>query len=522
MKAGSTLLICFAACIVIACGSKENQNEKSFADTALYHEQFRPQVHFSPPKNWMNDPNGLVYYQGEYHLFYQYHPARMVWGPMHWGHAISTDLVHWKNEPTALFPDSLGLIFSGSAVFDSLNTSGLGSKESPPLVAIFTYHSMEKEKAGRTDYQNQGIAFSIDKGRTWKKYDKNPVLPNQGVNDFRDPKVFWSAKVNQWTMILAVKDHVELWASPNLKAWKKLSDFGRDFGAHGGVWECPDLFELRVPGERMKKWVMLVSINPGGPNGGSATQYFIGDFDGRTFKPEYDKDFICWIDHGPDDYAGVTWNNLPHNRRVFLGWMSNWAYAQEVPTKPWRSAMTAPRDLFLKRVNGRIYVTSRLVGEISNLAIGTWPTPERLFIRDSLSLSELGIDDINRAMVQATVDAKSFALELSNEGGENVKIGFDSLKNEFFIDRASSGNVSFSKNYNTRAIAPRISNEKQISFEILIDRSSVEILFDHGLTAMTSVFFSELPMKKMTIKSSNGLSIEKLGAQRLESIWSGK
>ena len=232
---------------LISCGVREKEKEGEVSKSKkIYNEVHRPQFHFSPQEKWMNDPNGMVYYKGEYHLFYQYHPGSMIWGPMHWGHAISTDLVHWTHLPIALYPDSLGLIFSGSAVVDENNTSGFGSKENPPLVSIFTYHSQEKERAGKTDYQNQGIAFSADSGRTWMKYEQNPVLKNQGIKDFRDPKVFWHEGTKKWVMILAVKDHVELWGSQDLKAWRKLSDFGYGHGAHGGVWECPDLFESKM------------------------------------------------------------------------------------------------------------------------------------------------------------------------------------------------------------------------------------------------------------------------------------
>ncbi len=212
-----------------------------------YGEQHRPQFHFSPEQMWMNDPNGMVFLDGEYHLFYQYYPDSTVWGPMHWGHAVSSDMVHWQHLPIALYPDTLGYIFSGSAVVDWNNTSGFGSTEKPPLVAIFTHHLMEGEKAGRTDYQHQSIAYSTDKGRTWMKYEGNPVLPNtRKIKDFRDPKVMWDEGSKQWVMALAVLDHVEFWGSPDLKKWAHLSDFGKEFGSHGGVWECPDLFPITV------------------------------------------------------------------------------------------------------------------------------------------------------------------------------------------------------------------------------------------------------------------------------------
>ena len=280
-----------------------------------YQEQFRPQFHFSPKEKWMNDPNGLVYNNGVYHLFYQYYPKDIVWGPMHWGHAISEDLIVWKHKPIALYPDELGDIFSGSVVFDVTNSSGLGDIENPPLVAIFTYHLMEGEKAGRTDYQTQGIAFSIDNGDTWTKYNGNPIIDNTDIKDFRDPKVFWHEDSKQWIMSLVAGDHAKFYKSDNLKNWTYLSDFGKEIGAHGGVWECPDLFKLKVKGISEEKWVLLISINPGAPNGGSGTPYFVGNFDGERFIAEHND--IKWIDVGADNYAGITYNNTPNDNWLF-------------------------------------------------------------------------------------------------------------------------------------------------------------------------------------------------------------
>ena len=241
-------------------------------------EKYRPQIHFSPKEKWMNDPNGMVYHNGIYHLFYQYYPDSNVWGPMHWGHAVSTDMIRWKHQSIALYPDSLGYIFSGSAVVDVNNTSGFGVNGKPPFVAIFTHHDPKGEASGRNDYQNQSIAYSVDDGKTWIKYKNNPVVRNPGIKDFRDPKVMWFAKEKKWIMTLATLDRITFYSSNDLKNWSKESEFGKNAGAHGGVWECPDLFPLNYNGKKV--WVLIVSINPGGPNGGSATQYFLGDFDG--------------------------------------------------------------------------------------------------------------------------------------------------------------------------------------------------------------------------------------------------
>jgi fructan beta-fructosidase len=316
------------------------------SSTDWLDEKYRPQYHYSPKSGWMNDPNGLVYYEGEYHLFYQYNPDSTVWGTMHWGHAISTDMIHWEELPIAIYPDSRGWIFSGSAVVDWKNTTGFGSTSNPPMVAIYTYHDMAGEKAGRKNIQSQGIAFSLDKGRTWTPYTQNPVLPNPDLQDFRDPKVSWIEQSNQWVMALAVQDHIEFYGSPDLKEWNKLSEFGNELGNHNGVWECPDLFPL-TDSNGSTRWVLFVSIGNGGPQGGSATQYFIGNFNGTSFSSQ--DSVTRWIDYGADNYAGVTWSDIPKEdgRRLFIGWMSNWQYARLVPTKSWRSAMTLPREVVL-------------------------------------------------------------------------------------------------------------------------------------------------------------------------------
>lgn len=507
-------IFCFLifALVLFNCAN-EKQATQEDADSTLYSERHRPQFHFSPEANWMNDPNGMVFHNNEYHLFYQFYPDGLVWGPMHWGHAVSKDMIRWEHLPIALYPDSLGLIFSGSAVVDTNNTSGFGSEENPPLVAIFTYHSMEKEKAGRTDYQYQGIAFSNDNGRTWTKYDKNPVLKNQGVKDFRDPKVSWHESIGKWVMILAVKDHIELWASANLRSWNKLSDFGFEYGDHGGVWECPDLFQLDVEGTDVKKWVMLVSINPGGPNGGSATQYFIGEFDGEMFLSDTKQSDTCWLDYGPDNYAGVTWENMPDDRKTFFGWMSNWAYAQDVPTSPWRSANTIPRELSLKNVDNKIHVKSMPSQEIQSLVIKSSPKKD---LDINTSAVEAGIN-FNTSIVSGTVDKQDFSLEFFNDRNEFVAIGYDAARNHFYINRAKSGKIDFSKNYPLEVYAPRISNENIVSFTIVKDVSSVEVFFDDGISVMTGLFFPAEDLKQLRVKSAK--VVKDFEAKELKSIW---
>jgi len=500
------------------CACKRNEPSAPEIKEA-YSEIHRPQFHFSPKEKWMNDPNGMVYHNGEYHLFYQYYPDSTVWGPMHWGHTVSTDLVHWTQLPIALYPDSLGMIFSGSAVVDEKNSSGFGTPDNPPLVAIFTYHDPEKEKQGRNDAQTQGLAYSLDKGRTWKKYEHNPVITNPGMRDFRDPKVFWHESSKKWVLILVAGDHAELYGSKDLKSWSKLSEFGKEYGMHSGVWECPDLFQLTVEREQTQKWIMIISVNPGAPNGGSGTQYFLGEFDGEKFTCDTEKSKTLWIDYGPDNYAGITWANAPNDRKIFIGWMSNWAYAQVVPTSPWRSATTTPRELKLVRIDDSLYVTSTLWAELRKL------TQEKkeftsIMMKDSLNLTpELGFP-ITTSIVDGSIEAKDFIIEFSNASGQKIIVGYESNGNRYFIDRNASGKTDFSKDFKGDLYAPRIAGGNTVKFTMVLDVSSLEVFFDDGVTVMTSLFFPDQDFDQLKIYSQSGaININFLGVKQLSSIW---
>ena len=483
-------------------------------DSSRNDEQYRPQVHFSPKEKWMNDPNGMVYYEGTYHLFYQYYPDRSVWGPMHWGHATSKDMIHWNRETIKIFPDSLGMIFSGSAVVDINNTSGFGQHGVVPLVAIFTQHNAKDEKAGKNDYQNQSLAYSLDDGNTWTKYSGNPVLRTPGIRDFRDPKVIWHEPTKKWIMSLAVVDRVYFYSSPDLKEWTKESDFGEAAGAHGGVWECPDLFPLEYNGKEI--WVLIVSINPGGPNKGSGTQYFLGDFNGNKFSP-YSTE-TKWIDHGPDDYAGVTWSNTG-KRKLFLGWMSNWDYATVVPTETWRSAMTIPRELRIVKVGDEMFVASSIVQELASIR----STP---IVAKNISLSEpfdvtsiAGTIKFPCLLNFSTDSKKDISVTLSNDIDEQLVIGYDKQGDQYFIDRTSSGDTSFHTDFAGKHLAPRLPTISKMDISLLIDVSSVELFADGGLTTMTELFFPTKPYTKIRIDSADGAVIRKLEYIGLKSIW---
>lgn len=512
--------------ILLAC-SNESEDQTPNVATA-FAEQHRPQFHFSPPQQWMNDPNGMVYHEGEYHLFYQHYPDSNIWGPMHWGHAVSTDLVHWEHLPIALYPDEHGYIFSGSAVVDHNNTTGFGSQGETPLVAIYSYHNAEAAAAGAQDFQTQGIAYSLDRGRTWTKYEDNPVLSNPGVRDFRDPKVIWHEGTQRWIMALAVQDHLRLYGSPNLKNWKFLSSFGEDLGSHAGVWECPDLFPLTAE-NGTEYWVLLQNMNPGNPNGGSGTQYFIGDFDGQQFT--VDSEFLkfldggpyhqnedpgsVWLDAGADNYAGVTWSDIPEKdgRRIFLGWMSNWSYAQKVPTDAWRSAMTIPWSLGIRHINNFPRLVGHPVRELTDLQV---PGSERLVVADeALSLTE-GLADLSVTVDLSLTDTFSFTL--SNDLNEKVIFTYDKAVNEFSFDRSKSGNTAFSEEFAAIHTTERHTRSTILNMRILLDVSSAEIFLDDGANVFTEIYFPSKVYDKIVFTVSEPVSITG-SLWRLEGIW---
>lgn len=473
-------------------------------------ELYRPQFHFAPQKNWMNDPNGLLYYKGVYHMFYQYYPGATVWGPMHWGHATSKDLFHWKEQPIALYPDSMGYIFSGSAVVDFQNSSGFGKDGKIPLVAIFTYHDPEKEKAKRNDFQYQGIAYSLDEGKSWTKYAGNPVLGNPGITDFRDPKLSWFAAQKKWVMTLATKDRITFYASPDLKNWKKLSEFGKDLGGHGGVWECPDLLPFEYQGKKI--WALLVSINPGGPNGGSATQYFLGDFDGTNFIPT--DTTTRWIDYGTDNYAGVSFFNTG-NRTIFLGWMSNWQYAQEVPTEKWRSAMTIPRTLHIAQAGGKLYLASIPVDEIKTIRNKTINLPDANW-KKGLQAAHLA-NTAGLFQLNFTANAsEDFVILLSNDAAREVLIGYVASTREFYIDRSNSGETNFEKGFGVKHLAPRLATGNSMDITLIVDRASVELFADKGMSVMTEIVFPKKPYNNIRIECKSTNSIRKVSYSPLK------
>lgn len=512
------IFIVFIILIISAtfgCKNSDKQKDQDIlAKTENSKEEllYRPNFHFTPKANWMNDPNGMFYLNGKYHLYFQYYPDGNVWGPMHWGHAISKDMITWEEQPIALYPDDIGMIFSGSAVVDKNNTSEFGKDGILPIVAIYTYHNMQGEKDGKIDFQTQAIAYSLDEGMTWTKYEANPVIPNPGIKDFRDPKVIWDDSSSKWIMSLAAGKKIMFYSSKNLKDWTFESEFGKGIGAQDGVWECPDLFPITIEGTEDTKWVLLVSINPDGPNGGSATQYFIGDFDGNSFS--IDENFseqlqqqrAVWLDYGRDNYAGVTWSNIPESdgRKLFIGWMSNWNYARDVPTYTWRSSMTVARELKLKKHFTNYCLQSLPVKELFDYA-------DKSIVEDSLSIKEfndlLSDSNINLDKTNIEFDLKNLKEDnynflFFNEEGDTLKLGLNNKTNEFFLNRKKTGEVNFSEKFADTISKAKISNSlNELSVQFLLDKTSVEVFYNEGEIVMTELFFPRAPLSTFSITS---------------------
>jgi len=458
---------------------------------------YRPAFHFTPPANWMNDPNGLVYFEGEYHLFYQYHPHSTVWGPMHWGHAVSVDLVNWQHLPIALYPDEHGLIFSGSAVVDRKNTAGFGKDT---LVAIFTYN--------KDHVETQNIAYSTDRGRTWTKYAGNPILPHpEGLRDIRDPKVFWHE--DGWVMLLAAGDTILFFISPDLKHWQQSGSFGGGYGSTDGVWETPDLFQLPINGSD-SRWVLTVGVGKGAYAGGSGTQYFVGDFDGKTFTSENPKETILWMDHGPDFYAPQSWNDEPNGRRISIAWMSNWSYAREVPSTDWRGAFSLPRELTLAQTQQGIRLQQTPIAELKSLRWGTLQWLDRKILPKHNLLSELQKDTCEiLAELQVDSSAEMFGFHVRKSSTQQTTIAYKPKTQELILDRSTSGQVDFKEGFAARYSVQIPPENGHIQLHIFVDRCSVEVFANNGLATMSALIFPTEQNLGLEVFSSDGTAILK-------------
>lgn len=433
-------------------------------------EKFRPAFHHTPDFAWMNDPNGMFYKDGVWHLYYQYNPYGSMWGNMHWAHSTSRDLTKWESQPVALAPDMIGTIFSGSCIVDHNNTAGFGKD------AVIAMYTACVQTPHGYDLQTQSLAYSTDGGYTFQKYEGNPVL-TAPERDFRDPNMFWNEDLQAWSLVLAVGQELRFYSSPNMKDWKEEGRFGKEMGCHDGVWECPDLMRLPIENGKNKgkqKWVLICNINPGGPNGGSATQYFVGEFDGHQFTVDdaarYQGGKALWQDYGKDHYATVSFSNAPDGRHTMIGWMSNWQYANNVPTMQYRSANTICREPYLYQ------------GADKQLYLGSRPSPE---------YDGKGLDRELKIKGSCTVT-------LSNEQNEEFSIIYDEKAMTLSVDRSKSGQTQFSEDFAVPTIAP-IKN-KVTSLRVFIDNSSVEVFGNNGEVCLTSLVYPQTPYNKVNIK----------------------
>jgi fructan beta-fructosidase len=472
------------------------QNLSNDESNLLEHstpDLYRPAYHFTPAQHWMNDPNGPVYFEGEYHLFYQHNPSANEWGNMSWGHAVSRDLLHWEHLPVAIPFDGQIMAFSGGAVVDWQNSSGFGINDQAPLVLIFTgHHAQQREGQWLED---QRLAYSNDRGRTWTVFDGNPVLDLQ-IGDFRDPKVFRHAPSQRWIMlvVLAAQYKVRIYASGDLKTWTHQSDFGTSdsgpMGSVGGVWEMPELFELPIQDSSETRWVLKVDVGDGGPHGGSAGQYFIGQFDGERFTPDRLEPAPNWLDHGKDFYAALSWSDVPASdgRRLWIAWMSNWQYAKDIPTFPWRNAMTIPRQLSLERVRDTVQLVQRPIQELEHLRLERCNLANTELNEGSMAIPVRGASLEIIAEFQLGT-ATEFGLKLRVGPHAHTIVGYDKRTQELFVDRRTSGDVSFSDHFPGRHGGPLVLEDGRLRLHLFVDQSSVEVFGDGGRTVITDLIF---------------------------------
>jgi len=472
---------------------------------------YRPRYHFTPPANFINDPNGLVFYRGEYHLFYQHNPFGDTWGHMSWGHAVSPDLVRWQHLPVALCEEDGVMIFSGSAVVDWRNTSGFGDGADPPLIAIYTGHSATE--------QTQHIAYSLDAGRTWTKYAGNPVIAI-GSRNFRDPKVFWHEATGRWIMVTVLADQhrVRLYGSPDLIHWEHLNDFG-PAGSAVGEWECPDLFPLSVEGEQNSaRWVLKVDVGPRNLPHGLCGQYFIGRFDGEKFVNENPPDLTLWSDHGNDFYAVQSWSDVPETdgRRLWLAWLNNWRYANTIPTSPWRGAMTIPRALALRRYPEGLRLVQRPVAELASLRRAHFGRAG-LPVADAnqqLRASGMGGDALEIIADFRLAGATEVGLRVRAGGGEATAVGYDAIARQLFVDRTHSGDANFSSDFPDRHAAPLPHEDGRIRLHLFVDRCSVELFGGGGRAVITDLIFPSPSSTSLEVYAAGGAAV----VERLD-IW---
>ena len=467
-------------------------NAMRLADRFIPAEEsdFRPIYHHTPPYGWMNDPNGLVWHEGEYHLFYQHNPYGSRWQNMTWGHSTSRDLLNWEHHPEAIRPDTLGSIFSGSSVIDRDNSAGFGPDA---LIALYTASGKK---------QTQCLAYSTDRGRTFTKYAGNPVL-TKDIPDFRDPKVFRHEGTQKWILVLAAGCNMEFYSSDDLRTWHYESAFGKGYGIHSGAWECPDLIELPVDGKpENRRWVLICSVNA---SRGSVVQYFTGDFDGHRFTCDSDPATVKLMDYGQDHYAAVSWNGLPDGRQMAVAWMSNWLYANDIPTMTFRNANSVPRELKLFSKNEEIYLASEPCRELYTLR-KTTRMIEPFEVTSKYNMASLLTDNSGAYELEMKLSdgtAEVYGFKLFNTVGEYVDLCINRIEETITLNRMNSGKTDFSREFPKTYPAPLAASDRY-KLRVLIDRSSVECFVNEGELVMTNLIFPTEPYNRISFYSKGG------------------
>jgi fructan beta-fructosidase len=548
VRRSAALAICLFPAAVFAQGQaaaqeatvRQNSSQLAGAPAkqAVYHENHRPLLSYSPARNWMNDPNGLVFHRGEYHLFYQYNPNANTFGDTSWGHAVSPDLLHWTELPVAMQAekDAKGeltqLFFSGSAVVDYANTSGLGQPGTPAMIAMYTaVFPQGRTQGGKTiqpGTQAQSLAYSLDRGRSWTQYPGNPVIelpPSPYAaeyRDFRDPKLFWYEPQKKWVVVMVVPKlrKALLYSSRDLLKWELMSEFG-PAGSIDGDWECPDLFELPVDGDpARRKWVLVMSQNLGHPASGSGTQYFVGDFDGTSFT--WDRAAsdgkVQWLDYGADFYAGATYNGVPDGRRLMVGWMNNWLYGQQVPTTPWRSAQSVPRELGLSTMDGKIRLVQQPLAELKRLRARRLHQAAAVQVapgaHPALPLKGAGVPLEIELRLQPG-SAPHSGIRVRAHGGQYTEIGYDREQGAVYLDRSRAGQADFHPQFAARHYAPVKLRDGKLPLRILVDGGSVTVFAGQGEAVLTDLVFPDRKANGVALFSEGGTA----GVTDL-SVWS--
>jgi len=482
-------------------------------------EKFRPLIHYSLNKNWTGEPSGLLYYEGEYHLFHQINPTQAVFGNIHWGHAVSRDLVHWEQLPTAISPDSSGQIYSGSVIADFHNTSGFGSNENPPLIAFYTYHDSVKEQNETSSEHSIVLAYSLDKGRSWVKY-KYPILKNSADPVFCNPKVSWNNFSKQWLMTVSIGSAIQIYSSQDCIQWDLLSEFGENIKTEGG-WQSSDLFPIKIANSDLTKWVLMVSMNGGPADGAPAIRYFVGDFNGTEFKMTQTREL--WVDYGNDNYAGMIFNDAPDNRKIMVGWMSCWNYANQTPTESWRGSMIFPRDLDLVLEGNYYLLTSTPIKELNKLYGKTYTINEiqlsgKKNIFDNIPFPKtpfvlrLVFDNSNRYAIWG---ARDYGVNFKTKSGRNLSIGYKAEMNYYYIDRSKLMKNPISEKFERITGASYTFNNPTTDWYILVDNGSVELFTCGNRIAMTSLCYPDETFESFELYSEFG-SIKLLKASITE------